>query len=120
MADIITIKDYLKKLQKIINFDAEFKFGGLYLVKKRKIDDITCCIIASLPDSYKKMLKTKNDVQKYNSVLSYGLLTKLLNKKFFLDKNLCMVNVNEVNKLIGAILVTIERDINSIEQLFNS
>lgn len=120
MADIIAIKDYLKKLQKIINFDADFKFGGIYLVKKRKIDDITCCIIASLPDSYKKMLKTKNDVQKYSSVLSYGLLSKLLARKFFLDKNLCMVNVNKVNKLIGAVLMTIERDIKNIEDLFNS
>lgn len=119
MADIITIKDYLKKLQKVINFDAEFKFGGIYLVKKSRIDDITCCIIASLPDSYKKLLKTKNDVKQYSSVLSYGMLTKVLAKKFFLDKNLCMVKVDEVNKLIGTILLTIERDINKIEQLFN-
>ena len=119
MADIITIKDYLKKLQKVINFDAEFKFGGIYLVKKTRIDDITCCIIASLPDSYKKVLKSKNDIQKYSSVLSYGLLTKLLSKKFFLDKNLCMVKIDEINKLIGAILLTIEKDIHSIEQLFN-
>ncbi len=120
MADIIAIKDYLKKLQKIINFDAEFKFFSYNLIKKRKIDDITCCIIASLPESYKKMLKTKNDIQKYSSVLSYGLLTKLLARKFFLDKNLCMVNTGEVNKLISAIIVTIERDIKNIEDLFNS
>lgn len=120
MADIVAIKDYIKKLQKIINFDAEFKLFGYNLVKKRKIDDMLCCIIASLPDSYKKMLRNKGNIQEYSSMLSYATLTKFLAKKFFLDSNLCMVNVSQVNKFLSNILVTIERDIRDIENRFNN
>ena len=65
------------------------------------------------------MLKSKTDIQRYGSVLSYSVLTKLLARKFFLDKNLCMVNLSEANKLIGTVLTSIERDINAIEQHFN-
>ena len=118
VVDIVAIKDYLKKLQKVVNFDHSFSFAGIRLVKKSKIDDILCCVYAKLPESYKKMLKTKVDVQRYNSVLCYGLLTKLLAKKFFLDKNLCIIHITEVNKLISSVILGIERDINNIEKLF--
>lgn len=120
MVDIEALKDYLNKLQKIINFEATFSFSHYKLVKKTRIDDIMCCIYATLPDSYKRMLKTKQDIQKYNSVLCYGLLTKLLSKKFFLDKNLCIVNVTDINKLINGIVVSVEKDIHSIEQALES
>lgn len=116
MADIVALKDYLKKLQKIINFEATFTFSHWKLVKKTRIDDIMCCIYATLPDTYKRMLKTKTDIQRYNSVLCYGLLTKLIARTFFLDKNLVIVNITEVNKLINCIIMTIEQDIHSIQQ----
>lgn len=119
MVEIDSIKDYLKKLQKVINFDHTFSFAGIRLIKKSKIDDILCCVYAKLPESYKKMLKTKVDVQKYNSVLCYSLLMKLLSRKFFLDKNMCMIHVTEANKLISAVILGIERDIDSIEKLFS-
>lgn len=119
MAEADAIKEYLKKLQKVINFDATFTFGKFKLVKKSRIDDIMCCVYATLPDTYKKMLKTKNDVQRYSSVICYGLLSKLLAKTFFLDKSMCIVNISEVNKLIGSVILSIERDINNIEQLFS-
>ena len=33
---------------------------------------------------------------------------------------MCLVNVDEVNKLIGSINATIERDIRSIEDVYNN
>lgn len=120
MVDVVALKDYLNKLQKLINFDATFSFSCYKLVKKSRIDDIMCCIYATLPDSYKRMLKTKKDIQRYKSVLCYGMLAKLLAKKFFLDKNLCIINITEVNKLISNVTLSIERDINAIEQDFDS
>lgn len=119
MSEADTIKEYLKKLQKTINFDSTFTFGRFRLVKKGRIDDIMCCIYATLPDYYKKMLKTKIDVQRYNSVICYGLLTKLLARTFFLDKSLCILNINEVNKLAASIILSIERDMEAIEKLFD-
>lgn len=119
LEDIAAIKDYLKKLQKVIDYDATFSFLGIKLVKRSRLDDVLCCIYAKLPGSYKKMLKTKVDVKRYNSVLCYSLITKLLSKKFFLDPNLCVVRVSEIAKLIQSVLSTIERDIKSIEQMFS-
>lgn len=118
MEDIIAIKEYLKKLQKVINFDNVFSFANLRLVKKSRIDDIICCIYAKLPDSYKKVLKSKVNVKQYNSILCYGLLTKLLAKKFFLDQSLCLLDISEVNRLTNSVISGIERDIYNIEKLF--
>lgn len=83
MADIVALKDYLKKLQKIINFEATFTFSHWKLVKKTRIDDIMCCIYATLPDTYKRMLKTKTDIQRYNSVLVTGTSYKAYCKNIF-------------------------------------
>ena len=118
MIDITATKDYLKKLQKIINFDAVLSLGAYKFVKKTRIDDIMCCILATCPESYKKMIKSRTDAQRYKSVLCYGLLTKLLTKSFFLDKNLIVVNVTEANKMISSILGSIEKDIEAIERSF--
>ena len=118
MDDIQGLKNYFKKLKRIIMTEADLKFFRFSFVKKNKIDDVLCCVYAKLPDSYKKMLKTKTNVKQYNSVMCYGLLTKLLAKKFFLDKSLCVVNVTEVNKLLSSVILSIERDINKIEQNF--
>ena len=116
MADIVALKDYLKKLQKIINFKVTFTFSHWQLVKKTRKDDIMCCIYATLPDTYKRMRKTQTSIQRYNSVFDYGLLTTLIAITFFLDKNLFIVNITEVNKLINGIIMTIEQDIHSIQQ----
>ena len=87
MADIVALKDYLKKLQKIINFEATFTFSHWKLIKKTRIDDIMCCIYATLPDTYKRMLKTKTDIQRYNSVFMLRTSYKAYCKKhFFLTK----------------------------------
>lgn len=120
MADIVTIKDYLKKLQRIIDNNAEFHFGKYHLVKRTKIDDVMCCILASLPDTYKKVVKSKMGGRRYESVLCFGLMTKFVNKKFFLDNSMNLVNANEVGRLITSICKTIERDIRAIDEVFNN
>lgn len=119
MVEIDAIKEYFKKLQKVIELESTFTFANIYIVKKSKMDDIICCIYAKLPDSYKKMLKSKTAAGQYNSVLCYNLLTKFLSKKFFLDKSLCVINKAQIFKLINSINSTIEHDIDTIEQLFN-
>lgn len=86
MADIVALKDYLKKLQKIINFEATFTFSHWKLVKKTRIDDIMCCIYATLPDTYKRMLKTKLI---FNAIIQFyvtDFLQSLLQEHFFLTK----------------------------------
>lgn len=86
MADIVALKDYLKKLQKIINFEATFTFSHWKLIKKTRIDDIMCCIYATLPDTYKRRLKTKLI---FNAIIQFyvtDFLQSLLQEHFFLTK----------------------------------
>lgn len=116
MAEIDAIKDYLKKLRKVINFEAAFVFFDIGIYKKNKIDDILCCIYAKLPASYKRALKTQQMIKNYNSLLCYNLLVKHMSKKFFLDNRYCVLRIKEINNLIQAVIMCIEKDINSIEK----
>ena len=116
MEDINSIKEYLTKLSRIVNTEVTLNLFKYRLISKTRIDDTMCCIYAKLPDKYKKILKSKSDIQRYNSVLCYGLLAKLLTKRFFLDPSQIIIDINEVNKLINAISKTIERDIHNIEE----
>ncbi len=118
MEEIKTIKGYFNKLQRTVLYEASFKIFSKEVIKKSKIDDVLCCIIATFPVSYKKMLNMK-DGKKYRSVLSYNLLTEALKRKFILNSDLYYIDVGLINKLVGAILKSIEADIKEIENLYN-
>ena len=115
MADIIAIKDYFKKLQKVLISEAEFTFFSYKMAKKTKVDDLLCCILAVLPESYKKALKqrisTNTDANKYISVTGYNRLSKVIKKPFILSKDIYVYNYGEVDLLIKSIITNIERDI---------
>lgn len=55
MEDLTDLKKYLKKLQRVISNDADFTFFGSNYIKKNKVDDIWCCILASMPNIFKKI-----------------------------------------------------------------
>ena len=58
MEDVVAVKDYFKKLQRAVNEEAEFTFFSFKFVKKNRIDDLLCCILALLPDSYNREICT--------------------------------------------------------------
>ncbi len=109
------LKNYFKKLQRVINTDVDFKFIDVYLIKKSKIDDILCCILAVLPDAYKKMMRSKEG-QKLNSIICYNTLFKAIKRKFIFNSNVYMVDINKANRLISTIVSSIERDIKYAEK----
>lgn len=118
MADIEEIeqlKEYFKKLQRILMFEAEFSFFGQKLVKKSKIDDVLCCILAVLPNSYKMIMKTKEG-QKYPSVLAYNLLFKAIKQKFIFNPNVYLVSFDNINSYINTITRDLEKDIQRAEK----
>ena len=115
ISNVDQLKNYFKKLQRTINIDADFKFIDVYLVKKNKIDDILCCILAVLPDAYKKMMSSKEG-QKLNSIICYNTLFKAIKRKFIFNSNVYMVDINSANKLISTIVTSIERDIKYAEK----
>ena len=111
MDDIEQINIYFKKLQRTINFDAQFRFAGIAFIKKNKIDDLLCCIIASLPESYKKMMRLPEENKKLKSLIFYNNLFNCIKQKCFFSADLYQVNLNLANTLITSILSTIGKDI---------
>ena len=118
MEEIKTLKGYFSKLQHTILNNSDFKFFNKALVKKSKIDDILCCIFATLPPYYKKLLNM-HGVKQYQSVIVYNSLVKSLKKNFVFNPDVYLINVGEINKMIGAIQKSIESDINSLKKLYD-
>ncbi len=113
------LKTYFNKLQRAIKQNAEFRFFRWSFVKKSKVEDILCCILATFPDSYKKMLHMSGG-KHYNSILSYNLLLHAIKQKCLFNPNVYMVNVNNASKKISIILQSIEQDIRQIEKYYNN
>ena len=104
------LRDYFRKLSKAIYSEAEFSFLKYKLVKQNKIDDILCCVMAILPDSYKNMMKSRNG-QRTDSVIAYNMLFKDIKQKFMLNPSVYLVNSSNVTKYINAFLRHVEFDI---------
>ena len=112
MTDINAIVNYFEKLQKIIIHYSDLSFGNKKFIKKNKIDDILCCIIAKLPDEYKK-----TNIDRYKSVKIFKNLYSQLRQPFFLMPNHYMINYDNVNLLLMQIKNTLVQDINTIERI---
>ena len=112
---LLELKNYFKKLQKIITVDAEFNFFGNSFFKRNKIDDILCCIIATLPSEYKKNMRTDLG-KKLSSVIAYNALFDAIKKKCPFSSDKYMVDSKKAYQLINTIINTIERDISYIEK----
>ena len=117
MADVEIIKNYFKKLQRVIAMEADFKFLDLALIKKNKIDDILCCILATLPDVFKKNLKGE-DSKKLKSIIAYNNLFDAIKGRFLLNSSVYRVEMIKSNNLIRVILAQIERDISYLEKKY--
>lgn len=119
MADIEEIKTYLRKLQRVVE-TGDFKIFGKMIIKKNKVDNILCCVLAVLPESFKTM--TKDDqvtVDKYPAVASFNRMTKVINNPFFLSADYYSFSLNDVITLIQNINKNIKGDIAKIEEIEN-
>ncbi len=109
------LKNYFKKLQRIIIRDADLKLFKYSFFKKNKIDDILCCIIATLPDAYKKNMRT-NLGKKLGSVIVCNTLFDTIKNKCPFSSDKYMIDASKASRLIDTITKTIERDIRYIEK----
>ena len=113
--DVAAIKDYLKKILRTITLDTDFKIFKSSYVKRDKIDTLLCCILAKLPDSYKKLMKSS--VKSYSSIISFVLLQEVLTKKSLLSSKCYKINVALAIQLINKVLSSIQRDIHTLESI---
>ena len=107
------LKNYFRKLRKLIAQEADINLIKYKLIKKAKIDDVLCCIISSFPEQYKKALVDRR--QKLTSVIAYNYLYTYLKKKFFLSSDYYIVKTEETLKYIDAIILSIAKDIQWVE-----
>lgn len=113
MDKIEEIKQYFQKLQRIVKGKGEFALFGRKLIKKEKIDDILCCLLAVLPDKYKHEIKFGKE--KLNSIICYKAMFKSLKGNFPLSKSVYLVHAKKASDSISAILKCIEADIKHVE-----
>ena len=120
MEDFETLKGYFNKLQKIIAYDADFTFLGIKLIKKNKIDDLLCCILASFPDIYKSAMKNKlrnEDNKEFTSFISYRLLFDAIKGKFILNSGVYAVNEQQAKAYMASFLRDYPNDLRKIEKM---
>ena len=115
MSEFSSANDYIKRLQRLIEFDATFSFAKFRIVKSARIDDLMACILAAFPDSYKKALQKKNN-SLYSSVIAYHTLKRVLKQKFFLFPDYYIVDEIEAKRAIEAIILSLDNDILNIEE----
>ena len=115
MANLSETLGFFRKLLKVLNFEADVTFFGCALVKKSKIDDVLCCILATLPDSYKRIMKQREG-KDLKSVVAYDMLYNAIKGKFIFNSNVYLVRVEDAKKYISTILVMLEKDMAYIEE----
>lgn len=108
--NILELQKYLKKLKNIIETEASFSFGNTKIVNKKKIDDVLCCIEASIPNMYKAYLK-KGGPRKLSSNKCYLQLLDAIKNKFFFSSNVYNVESACVIGCINALMKTWASDI---------
>ena len=116
MSSVEELKNYFKKLKRIVNYEEEFVFFDLKLIKKSKIDDLLCCILATFPEKYKKFMNMPMG-RDLKSVACYRQLFDSIKRKFILSSDVYLVEYKTADRMIETILATIDSDISYIEKL---
>lgn len=110
---IAEVKKYLKKLESIIENQASFTFITTKLINKSILDDVLCCIEASLPNEYKIYSKRKSE----RAVKSYAMLKILhatIKRRFLLSSSYYLVKYKEAIEIIEKLPKVLRDDINRI------
>lgn len=115
MTDIVQLREYFKRLRTVVLTGADFSLFGSVFIKKNKIDDVLCCILATLPDIYKKNLRT-DSAKKMTSMIAYNLLFKSIKQKCPFNSEVYMVNKQNAIKYISTMISSIERDLIYLEK----
>jgi putative effector of murein hydrolase len=113
--DLEQIKHYLKSLQKVVTYGADFKLFTNYLIKKNKIDDTYVCFLSLLPKSFKTAINIKK-FEKVPSIVYYKILFDSIKGKFILNNGVYLVNYEKAVNCINGLINNLAKDIEFIEK----
>ena len=92
------VSDYFKKLKFILDNEAKLKFGNIRIVDKTKVDDILCCVEASVPKEFAKAVSLRP--AKYLAPKKYKSLVSTIKRKVLFSNNLYAVKYSDACKSI--------------------
>ncbi len=112
---LTSINNYLQKLVLIINGKASFGIFGFKFIKKNRVDDILCCIEATLPSEYKDTVKRlgSRDFKGYNCYLE---LLESFKKYKSPSSEHYMIKYNIVLRQITVLKPSIKTDLKKVSQ----
>lgn len=113
--DVAMLKDYFKKLRTVVLTGADFCLFNVAFIKKNKIDDILCCILAILPTTYKKYLHTQF-AKPVPTMHLYDLLYEAIKQRCLFNSQVYMVDKKRAIKYISNLISGIERDLIYLEK----
>ena len=108
---IADIKKFLKKLLNCIENESQYNLLGNKIVKKNLIDDILCCIDASIPEEYKSYVKRTGD-NRLTSNTVYKDLQLKLKTPFVFNKNYYSISPSHIIGLVEMMVRSFSRDLN--------
>lgn len=114
MENLADIKDYVNKILKKIQQNADFKFLGNNLVKRRTVDDLVCCIIAKLPDEYNKKMQTASG--RYVSMGNFAKFQSTLRQKCWWSSSSYWIKISDAEAFGTAFLNSLPRDLKRLEE----
>ncbi len=115
MFDAEEIKKNLQKLKNLAN-NPEFVFLGSYWNRKRRIDDLFCCIIGLFPKGYRDALKNKAlRLDKYQSIAAFKRLSDVLTQPVLFFGEFYQYKIGEVNDLFNIIEKSIIIDMDVLD-----
>ena len=107
------VKKYLKKLLILIERDAVFKFFKTELIDKNRADDIICCIEASFPQEYKKVIERTGGMQFRTRTLWAQVLGAVKNR-FLLSTSVYSVRTSEAIQAINSMMRVMDNEMQKI------
>lgn len=110
---ILELKKYFKKLSNSLTSEAVFSFGKTKYVNKTRIDDLLCCIEATMPVEYKKYNQGYGN-KKLKSTQAWAELNTAIKNKFFLSNDIYAVDFSAAIGSIQVIQKTIEADLRHV------
>ena len=109
------INNYLKKMTMVINSNASFSIFGFKFIKRNRVDDVLCCIEATLPKEYKDAIR-KHGAQKFRGYSCYLELLDSFKKYKSFSPDHYIVKHNIVLRQITVLKSSIQSDFRKVAQ----
>ncbi len=109
---------YFKKLERCIQNEAAFSFGNKKIFDKKRVDDILCCIDASMPSEFAKLANSYGEDKQIRTYKLKRELIANIKVKPPIGNSSYMVNTSETLQLIKSLAGSIPKDLGYIRATY--